>query len=87
MHYMGFTFGTLTHWDKAAMIEELFEYYIEVVFPIAVLNLIGSFMMYVAFSWVFVGPMCEWFVGAYHRPDIDCENYTATVFINFFMLA
>jgi hypothetical protein len=58
MHYMGFTFGTLTHWDKEAMIEELFEYATDIVLPITLLNAVGSFMMYVLFSWVFIGPMC-----------------------------
>lgn len=70
MHYMGFTFGTMTHWDKAAMFAELLDFWTDIVFPIMVTFMIFDFFMYLIFSWVFIGPACTWFVSAFNRADI-----------------
>ena len=86
MHYMGFTRGTLTHWDKANMIGELFTYWMDIVFPVFFTSLIADFFLYCLFSWIFIGPWCAWFKDAFNRDDINCTDHTATVFIDFILL-
>lgn len=82
LHYLGFTQGTLTHWDKRDMADEVMTHFLDLVMPIFFFNLLASLLLIVFGSWLLVGPACVWFKGAYNRDDITCEDLTATIIFN-----
>ena len=54
-------------------------------FPVVFIFLIGDFFLYCIFSWTVIGPVCNWYTDAFERDDIDCDDLTATVFIDFIL--